>query len=229
MRKYIFACAIATLIAAPLAAQVTITTGAPAQYVGPLGKDSELGPIPTVFAQTFRVPAGTNSLQSFSFYMTNFFGGSGLLLDASVYQFQTDRLTGAALYNGQFTGTNSSAAVLMKFGSVALPLNVSLLPATTYALLFSAANRFSLTPDGSSVLLGATLNDAYANGSLFASFATTTSSLFLTNAFQAAAAPDAAFSATFVSTAVVPEPGSVVLIGTGLLLLGVVNFRRKRA
>ncbi|MDQ6613057.1 MAG: PEP-CTERM sorting domain-containing protein [Gemmatimonadota bacterium] len=232
MRKYYWARAVASLaaaiVAAPLSAQVN--TGAPGQYVGPLGKDSELGPIPTAFAQTFRAPAGTNSLQSFSFYITNFFGGSGLLLDASVYQFQSDHVTGIALYNRQLTGTNSTlpAGVLTLFGSVSSPLNIPLVSGTTYAMVLSAVNRYSLTPNGSSVLFGGTLDDLYPNGSLFTSFATTSGDLLASGAFVAADAPDAAFTATFGSAALVPEPATIVLFGAGIVLLGAVNFRRKR-
>jgi hypothetical protein len=233
MRRYLLAFALASFTAAPLAAQFTINTGPAAQTVGPIGKDSQAEGFPSTFAQTFIAPTGFNSLQSFSFYLTNFINGGAVLLDASVYQFQDDHLSGAALYTTQLNGTDSQvdAGVLVQFGSAGSPLNVLLTQGTTYALVMSAANRYAATPDGSSVAGGATLLDAYDNGSLFLSSATDLTALGTGGAFFAADGEiDAAFSATFVSTAstVVPEPATVALFGAGLMLIGVVGVRRRQ-
>jgi MYXO-CTERM domain-containing protein len=235
MRRFFLTSAIVSALAAPLggsiAAQVTINTGTPAEYVGPLGKDSNFGPIPTAIAQTFFAPAGTSFLQSFSFFFTNFINGGALLLDASVYQFDGDHLTGPALFTSATVhGTDSFGDEMVTFGSQVAPLKVFASPGTMYALVLSAVNSYALTPDGSSVLVGGTATDAYPNGDLFVSTAIDAPSLSAPGGFFAAGDPaDAAFSATFTTTAVTPtpEPTSVTLVVLGLAGVGGAGLRRR--
>lgn len=228
MRCFLLTAAIATsAISTPLAAQVTVSTGTPTDYIGPLGIDSQLGPIPTAIAQTIVAPAGASYLQSFTFYFTNFINGGSLNLDASVYAFDGTQLTGPALFaSALFLGTNSLSDVPVTFGSATNPLNLFLGPSTTYALVLSTIGGASQTPDGSSVLVGASSTDAYAGGALFYS---TDPSAPLTFS-EAGYPPDAAFSATFTSAPVVstPEPGSLMLVATGVAgVAGMVVRRRK--
>ena len=231
MRRFLLPAAIAAIAATaastPLAAQVTVSTGTPTEHIGPLGIDSQLGPIPTAIAQTIVAPIGANYLQSFTFYFTNFINGGSLYLDASVYAFDGSQLTGPALFaSALFLGTNSLSDVPVTFGTAADPLNILLGPSTTYALVLSAVGGASLTPDGSSVLVGASSTDAYTDGALFFS---TDPSAPLTFS-EAGYPPDAAFSATFTSAPVTstPEPASLMLVATGVAGLGGMVVRRRK-
>lgn len=237
MRRFLLTSAIVSALAAPLggsiAAQVTVNTGTPAEYVGPLGKDSNFGPIPTAIAQTFFAPAGASYLQSFRFFFTNFINGGALLLDASVYQFDGDHLTGPALFTSATVhGTDSFGDETVTFGSPVAPLNVFVSPGTMFALVLSAVDNYGLTPDGSTVAVGGTGFDAYSNGDLFVSTATDAPSLSAPGGFFAAGDPaDAAFRATFTAAPVTatPEPATLTLFAFGLAALGgVASVRRRR-
>jgi hypothetical protein len=217
----------ATATSTPLAAQVTVSTGTPTDYIGPLGIDSQLGPIPTAIAQTIIAPVGTSYLQSFTFYFTNFINGGSLTLDASVYAFNGSQLTGPALFaSALFLGTNSLGDVPVTFGTIGAPLNIFLAPSTTYALVLSTIAGAPQTPDGSSVLVGASSTDAYTDGTLL--FSTDASAPLSFS--EAGYPPDAAFAATFTSAPVVatPEPASLMLVATGVAGVGGMVVRRRK-
>jgi hypothetical protein len=117
-------------------------------------------------------------------------------------------------------------------GDPAAPLNILLSPGATYALVLSAFDGNALTPDPSTVLVGATADDTYAGGSMFVSLTSDKTSLFGDGAFisDASFGSDVAFSASFTNSALVatPEPATWMLMATGLMGVGVFAKRRRR-
>jgi hypothetical protein len=212
---------------APAAAQVTIGPGAPdplaPNSVGPLGIDAlfeTIAPTYKAVAQTFVTPAGAPVLQSFRFWLSDFFGGADLRLRGSVYAFDTDHLVGPALYASALVpGSAALDFEPVDFNVGALALS----PGATYALVLSALDG---SPDGATNLVGATNGDDYAPGAFYVATAPDPAALFAAGAFSPAPfAPDAAFEATFA--AAVPEPATVVLVAGGLVaIVGVARRRR---
>ena len=240
MRRFLLSTLIVVAVSAPASAQqVTVTSGPISTDIGPVGNDVDLGPFPTVLAQTFSPTGGFNYLESFQFFMSQGFGGgSTLALQASVYAFDTDHLVGSALFSPiDFFGTDAVTEQSITFGSSEHPLNWFLAPGQTYALVLSTING-GPQPDHASITVAAT-DAAFLGGSLFFSMATDPTDLTDPAAFTDAggffgAGPgtlETAGSATFSKDRVVgtPEPSTVVMLATGLVSLGVLVRRRRRA
>jgi hypothetical protein len=240
MRRLLLSTLIAFAAATPAAAQqVTVASGPLSFDVGPLGYDVDAGPLPTVFAQTFGTTGGFNYLQSFQFFMNHgFASGSALVLQADVYAFDTDHLVGSALFAPiDLFGTDEFTDQSVTIGSSEHPLNWFLTPGQTYALVLSTING-GPQPDHASITIGVT-DAGFLGGSLFFALATDPADLTDPGAFTDAggyfgAGPgtlEAAGSATFTADRVVgtPEPSTVVMLASGLIPLGAIVRRRRRA
>jgi PEP-CTERM motif-containing protein len=231
MRRTLLLSAFASALALPLSAQTQVTSGTSPDYLGPLGIDSQGTPL-TAIAQTFALPSGTNYLQSFTFFLASQFNGNQLFLQAAVYQFAGDQLTGPALFTSAlFAGSgNTSGSDPFTFGTGASPLNVLLAPNLTYAFVLTALNGNAATPDGSTVQANLAAGDTYAPGALYYSMVSGTADLFAPGAFASLdGTTDVAFNATFTAAPVVstPEPGTIVLVASGLAGIGGVVRRRR--
>jgi hypothetical protein len=240
MRRVILSTLIAATMAAPIAAQqVTVTSGPISTQVGPIGNDID-SPVATVFAQTFSPTGGFNYLQSFQFFLFQGLGpgGSALALEANAFAFDTDHLVGSALFSPvNFFGTESMSGESVTVGSSEHPLNWFFTPGQTYAIVLSSIGG-APQPDHATDYLGAT-DATFLGGSLFYSIMTDPAHLTDAGAFSDAGADfgagpgtlEAAGSATFSTDRVVgtPEPSTVVMLATGLIPLGAVVRRRRRA
>lgn len=216
------AAALAVTLAAPAfgaAAAAQITIGAPVDpglgYVGPFGLAASGGT--ARFAQTFQRPgAGFNALQQFTVNLGDFNAdGSGTALQFRAGVFAVTGTTlGAPLFqsavragSGNYTGFDA-----FTFLTPGLVLDPGV---STFAFVLEALGG----PAGALDVLAAAGAD-YAGGALFTVGGT--GALVAVGGGQ-----DAAFSATFGPAAVVPEPGTVALVGVGFVGLAGVARRRR--
>src|SRR3982751_1977382 len=93
--------------APPVAAQ-TFGSANPDNTVGPFGLDATTtGTVGTV-AQSFVTPVGSPVLQSFTFYLGDFFNGADLRVQASVFQLAVDRVVNSALFTSTVRAGSSN-------------------------------------------------------------------------------------------------------------------------
>jgi hypothetical protein len=212
-------------LAQPLTAQATIGASMTTS-VGPFTKDP-LGI--QSFGQSFTVPNLSTRLQSFSLSFSNFFDGQNLRYDASLYAFDAAnrRLTGSALWTSlNLTGSSNDFDFdLRTFTIGGLSLNAG----GTYMFFVSTLARPGIPLDAAN-LIGANDVDGYTGGAFWvASTNDNANSFFQNNGFTTVAGvTDASFSATFLaSQTVIPEPATLLLTATGLLILGTITYRSR--
>lgn len=229
----------AALLAHPAAAQTTITNTPP--LTPPAGVTGVRWGMPTpgTIGQTIVVPTTDNILQSFSYWMSTSNNGADLRFTAHVVQWDpvSQVAVGPVLFtSGPFVGTGSTGWVRYDFATGGVPLTSGMM----YALLLSTAGvgqagteavQFNLLARG----FGAgTYTDTYGPGGLVVKPG---SADFLNPLPPWDTHPgDLAFEAQFASAvgpvpppSVVPEPSTVLLLGSGLAAAGLVARRRRVA
>lgn len=227
MRNTLLLAAAALVIALPVRAQTTINAGLTTS-IGTLTRGS--GGFQTI-GQSFTVPTLAPRLSSFGLDLTNAFAGGALRFDAYLYAFDTAnrRLTGASLWSAlNIAGSANDFAFDRRTFSIG---SLALTPDAVYMFLLTTSNQGASVPADAGNLLGANDVNSYAGGSLWVSNnGSSITGLLGTGAFESVSGvSDLSFTAVFTSSsAVVPEPATVLLTAVGVALLAGVARRRRR-
>jgi len=230
--------AFTVLLAAPVSAQTTIETTSfwdGLMQVQPFGK-----PNTATYGQTFVVPSSDNVLNSFSFFLRDLGGGADLEFQGYIAAFDpavgVSRLVGANLFESAIRAGPTTGATFTRYefdvGGLALT------PGSTYVAFVSASGHFGAISLVNAVASWGQIQtaaiDPYANGHFVFSNNGNDFSLLSTIPWTSFDGADLAFELQFTSgvepsPGVIPEPSTVLLVGTGMgiLLIGVARRRRR--
>lgn len=218
MRKILLAAAFSFAAAVPASAQFGAPLDPGFGYYGNFGPSESAG-TPT-YAQTFQRPAaGFDWLQSFTFYLGDAYAdatGSNLVFQAAIYAVNGSQL-GAQLFASSPLNGSANYYTFDPY-TLGAP-NLYLDPGVgTYAIVLQSIS----TTDNALNVIAAGSPD-YAGGALY-----TVDNLGNLSAVDGT--NDAAFEVTLTDgeTSSTPEPATLVLVVTGLSLIGAVARRRGR-
>ena len=215
----LFVAVIAIIAITGTARATTIDTAATwdgAEYINAFGE-----PDTATYGQTFNLSAGSDtSLDSVTFYVDDFSNPDSIDFAFYLYEWDGTKITGASLFESAPMATSNAV------GFETFTVNtggVTLLTGTDYVFFLSASNFFDGEPGNGK--MGFLTSDPYSggtfvymnNGNDFGLLSTTPWSIRLTQ--------DLAFT---MELSAVPEPSTLLLLGSGLIGLGFVRRRFKR-
>lgn len=228
-------------IAATMAAVAFSASALSAQIIDQPKNESSTGVFgkggSSTFGQTFLAPTGFNTLQSFSFWLTNDDGlgatnSSSLLFRAYVMQWDVanGHTTGSTLYSSAVRSGPTSMSERYDFSTVSALLT----PGLQYVAFLSVSGlSSSINADVATAGMETTFDGEYAGGQFV--FTDTGDDLAALNSGEwdySGGIPgyQARFHAEFTTGAVsvVPEPSTVLLMFSGLSALLFVAIKRKR-
>ena len=223
------------LLAAPVSAQTTIETTSfwdGLMQVQPFGK-----PNTATYGQTFIAPSSDNVLQSFSFFLRDLGGGPDLQFQGYVAAFDptvgVSRIIGANLFQSAVRSGPSTTATFTRYDFDVG--GVTLAPGTTYVAFLSSSGLFGAIPLESATTawgqIQTVMTDPYSDGHFVFNNNGDDFALLSTSPWVSFDGGDLAFELQFTGSAepsVVPEPSTVLLMGTGLGILGLGLARRRQ-
>lgn len=219
---------IGSLLATPLAAQTTIETTSfwnGSFNVFPFGK-----PETATYGQSFTVPVGDDVLQSFSFFLRDIGAGNQLLFQGyvSAWDGTAFHLTGPLLYTSGIQNGPPAGGGFTRYDFVTG--GTTLVSGQVYIAFLSVSGHFGdIAPAEAGTDWGYLGVNEYAGGGFWFQNSLDDFSVLSTNEWTSFGGDDLAFELQFDQggPTVIPEPATVVLLGTGLgiLLLGA---RRRR-
>jgi PEP-CTERM motif len=224
--RNVLACSV--FLAAPVSAQTTIETISfwdGASSIQPLGK-----PNTATYGQSFTVPFSDNVLQSFSFFLRDLGGGPDLEFQGYIASFNSGNglLIGPMLFESAVRLGPSTANSFTRYDFEVNGL--SLTTGGTYMAFLSASGHFADIASASALTAIGLVSDHYPGGAFwFNNNGDDISKLSIES--WTAFGTDLAFEITLSENepSVVPEPSTVLLMGTGMgiLLLGVARRKRR--
>lgn len=237
MQKSITKLALSTLTA--LAIAVAPIASASAQTLSLTDTDSPFAPFgkpaTATYGQTFVAPTSFNTIQSFSFWLSNDagLGTNPGALSFKAYLMRWDAVaqhaTGPVLYTSTVRGGPTIASQRYDFNTG----GVALLSNTQYVAFMSVSGMFnSIGQSTATATVEGSTAGTYTGGQLVFTDNGDSFSALTTTAWDFAVGfPEfqTHFNATFSNTSVVPEPSSLVLLASSGLVLLVAARRRKRA
>ena len=205
-----FALGLPFCIGTPGGAQTTVTTE-------PVDATTTIAVSSFAFGQSFRTPNATDLVLQ-RFRLAGAIGAPGAFT-ARLYEFDpaTIRVVGSPLFTGSAVGQPPGLPIPF----VTFAPNAVLDPTRTYLFLLDSPAPFNFTFFGTV---------PYAAGESLQAFGPDVpNAIWISNGSEAA--DDIAFTATFgpAPASPVPEPATAVTLGAGLLLLGGLAARRRRA
>lgn len=228
--------AITVLLATPASAQTTIETVSfwdGLMQVQPMGK-----PNTATYGQTFIAPASDNVMQSFSFFLRDLGGGADLQFQGYVAAWDPtvgfSRLTGPLLFESAVRSGPTTTSTFTRYDFDVGGLTLT--PGVSYVAFLSASGLFDAFPVEEALsswgLVPTNGGDHYIGGGFVFNNSGNDFGLLSSSAWSGFGTSDLAFEMVFenaVDPTVIPEPSTVLLMGTGMgiLLLGLARSRRR--